>query len=285
MRVLLVTPYIQSVWDCGKLIMKALSELKHSLVLWDPYVTSKPPSSDYDLAFVMKGIDIVDVTKLKRPRINWYPDYISSFIRDVEFKKRLNGFIDEFDYFFTVLQSEKGIWVPGACDEDVHSSRKTNQLFDVVFVGTAHSEERVKFIKGYIRNFEGRVGIFGNGWDRFNIKAYPAQYFVDLAYVLSSTKIALNIHPDMFGAGVQLKIHEIAGCGSGMLLTDNVTGLEETYPMAPKFNSLEECLELTEYYLNNLRERRKLVKEMQKRAYEKFTYKHQVAKILEILEE
>ena len=284
MKILLVTPYISSVWDSGKYVMKALFELRHNLTLWDPYVSINPPSQDYELAFVLKGLN-VKIEKLKRPRVNLYPDDITNFPREEGFKEKLDAFINKFDYFFTTNISDRGIWIPGCCDRDIHKPYEIEQPFDVVFVGTAHSKERAEFIMNFAKKFKGKVAVFGNGWDDYPIKTNPPRYFDEFCWVMSASKIALNIHGDMFGVGLNRKVHEIAGCGSAMLLTDNVDGLEETYPMAPKFNSLEECLELTEYYLNNLRERRKLVKEMQKQAYEKFTYKHQVAKILKIVEE
>ncbi len=275
MNILLCTPYIYNAWDRGIFISKALSELGHSLILWDPRVTPEMPKTDYDLAFVLKGTE-VDITKLKRPRINWYPDYFSDFDGDID------AFIDMFDYFFTQNKERRGIFLPGACDPDLHRPYQSEKKYDVIFVGAATSLERVKFIKQFMRKFKGRFGIFGNDWINYGINTHPLPSFLSFARSFSTAKIALNIHYDMFGVGTNSMVHEIAGCGSAMLLTDNVDGIEETYPMAPRFNSLEECLELTEYYLNNLRERRKLVKEMQKRAYEKFTYKHQVAKILEI---
>ena len=196
----------------------------------------------------------------------------------------INEFIDKFDYFFTANKENKGIWLPGAFDPDVHHPYNAEKVYDVVFVGAAHSIERVKFIKQFMRTFKGRFGLFGNDWLKYGLRAYPLPSFQAFAQIFSTAKIALNIHYDLFGIGTNFKVHEIAGCGSAMLLTDNVVGLEETYPMAPKFNSLEECLELTNYYLNNLRERRKLVKEMQKRAYGNYTYKKQIEKMLKIAE-
>ena len=284
MKILLVTAFIGNLYDSGKYVAKALSELGHHLILWDPYINSKTPSADYDLAFVLKG-EGIDFKKLKSPKINWYPDYITCFPRDAGFAELIDKHISNFDLFFTAAKEGKGIWLPGSCDSDIHKPYEIEQPFDVVFVGTAHSKERGEFITNFAKEFKGKFAIFGNGWGNYSIKTNPPRYFDEFGWVMSASKIALNIHGDMFGVGLNRKVHEIAGCGSAMLLTDNVDGLEETYPMAPKFNSLEECLELTEYYLNNQRERRKLVKEMQKQAYEKFTYKTQVARILKIVEE
>jgi len=277
MKILLCTPYISTSWDHGLFIAKAISELGHHLTFWDYRLTSEPPSVDYDLAFVVKGLE-GNIDKLRRPRVNWFPDFLVQ-CGDIE------GFIDKFDYLFTTLKQEKGIWLPGVLDADVHHPYQAEKIYDVVFVGAAHSLERVKFIKRFMRAFRGKFGLFGNDWLKYGIPAYPLSTHQEYARVFSTAKIALNVHYSLFGIGTSYRVHEVAGCGSAMLLTDNVDGLEETYPMAPRFNSLEECLELTEYYLNDLRERRKLVKEMQKRAYEKFTYKHQVAKILKMVEE
>lgn len=277
--ILLVTPYIASIYDSGKYIMKALSELGHHITLWDPEVSTQVPSQDYDLAFVIKGSGL-DQDKLKRPRVNWFPDNLSRYD-----DKLIEKYTGGFDYFFTINKENRGIWIPGALDTDVHRIYPMQKINDVVFVGTAHSAERVKFIRQFAKRFDGSFGLFGNEWSSYGMTAYPPQYFTAFAQIMSTAKIALNIHQDMFGIGVNRKIHEIAGCGSAMLLTDTVSGLAETYPMAPCFNSLDECLELTRYYLDHLKERRTLVKEMQERAYEKYTYKHQVAKILRIVEE
>jgi spore maturation protein CgeB len=277
MKILLVSPFISNPWDQGKYIAKAISELGHHLTFWDSRITVEPPLTNYDLVFVLKGLE-VDIDKLRRPRVNWFPDNLAQY-------KGITEFINKFDYFFTANKEKEGIWLPGALDADIHHPYNAEKTYDVVFVGAAHSLERVKFIKRFMRMFKGRFGLFGNDWLKYGVQAHPLPSFQAFSQIFSTAKIALNIHYDLFGIGTNFKIHEIAGCGSAMLLTDNVDGLGETYPMAPKFNSLEECLELTEYYLNNLRERRKLVKEMQKRAYEKFTYNHQVARILKIVEE
>jgi len=277
MKVLLCTPYISNAWDTGVFVAKALSEQGHSVIMWDPRINRQIPSADYDFALVLKGTEI-DATELKRSRVNWFPDYLSDF-------EGIDNFIDSFDLFFTLNKQRRGVFLPGCCDPDVHKPYSSQRQYDVIFVGAATSLERVKFIKMFMHKFKGRFGIFGNDWINYGINTHPIPTIPSFAQSFSTATIALNIHYDMFGVGTNMMVHEIAGCGSAMLLTDNVDGLEETYPMAPKFNSLEECLELTEYYLNNLRERRKLVKEMQKRAYEKFTYKHQVGEILKIVEE
>ena len=276
--ILLVTPYIASVYDAGKYILKALSELGHHVLLWDPVVSTQGPLQDYDLAFVVKGG--IDADKLKRPRVNWFPDNLSRYD-----DKLIENYTGKFDYFFTINKENRGIWIPGALDTDVHRPYSIDKKWDVVFLGTAHSAERVEFINEFSKRFDGVTVLFGNRWDEYGIKANPPQYFTAFAQIMSSAKIALNIHQDLFGIGVNRKVHEIAGCGSAMLLTDNVSGLEETYPMAPRYNSLDECLELTRYYLDNLKERETLVKEMQERAYGNYTYKHQVEQILKIVEE
>ena len=275
MRILLCTPYISNPLDHGMFMAKAISELGHHLAFWDYRLTSEPPSVDYDLAFIVKGLE-ADIDKLRRPRVNWFPDFLPQ-------GEDIDKFINKFDYLFTTLKQGKGTWLPGVLDADVHHPYQAEKIYDVVFVGSAHSLERVKFIKRFMRMFKGKFGLFGNDWFKYGISAYPLPSYNAYARVFSTAKIALNIHSDIFGIGTSYRVHEVAGCGSAMLLTDNVKGLEETYPMAPKFNSLEECLELINYYLNNLRERRKLVKEMQKRAYGEFTYKTQVGKVLKIV--
>ena len=88
-KILLVTPYIASIYDIGKLVAKALWELGYDVMLWDSKVTPNPPSNNYDLALVIKGLD-VDSTKLTRPRINWFPDHLWLF-------EGIDNFINQFD--------------------------------------------------------------------------------------------------------------------------------------------------------------------------------------------
>ncbi|MCK4348487.1 MAG: glycosyltransferase family 1 protein [Thermoplasmatales archaeon] len=273
MRVLLVSPYIASESDAGLFVAKALSELGHSLVLWDCFLTNKPPTKEYDLALVLKW---GDTKKLTNTKVNWFPD---NFVRFVG----IDDYIKQFDYFFTINKEDKGIWLPGALDEDFHKPINAEKVFDVCFLGTANSPKKAKFIKLFMRKFKGRFGVFGNDWGKYGIKAYPPQRSLGFTNVMSSAKIALNLHWDLYGKGTNRKVHEISGCGSAMLLTDNVEGLGEIYPMAPNFNSLTECLELADYYLENRKERLELVKKMQKQAYEKFTYKKQIEKMLEMI--
>ena len=276
--ILLVTPYIASAYDSGKYILKALLELGYQVLLWDPVVSVQPPSQDYDLAFLIKGG--VEADKLKRPRLNWFPDTFSRYDN-----RLVDKYTKEFDYFFTINKEDRGIWVPGALDVEVHHPYQEDTKFDVVFVGTAHTAERAAFIMQFGDRFDGALALFGNRWNEYSINANPPQYFTAFGQVMSTAKIALNIHQDLFGIGVNRKVHEIAGCGSAMLLTDKVSGLEETYPMAPSFDNLDECLELARYYLDHPSERSKKVKEMQELAYANYTYKHQVAEILRIVEE
>lgn len=274
-KILLVTPYIASIYDNGKLVAKALWELGYDVVLWDSKVISKPPSNNYDLALVIKGLD-VDVTKLKRPRINWFPDHLWLF-------KGIDDFINQFDYFFTISKEKRGVFLPGANDPDVHKPYKTNPLFDVVYIGTANTPDKVKFIKKFMRTFKGKFGLFGNDWEKYGIKAYPPQYFYAFAQVCASSKIVLNLNDDMYGIGPTRKIHEVAGCGTAMMVIDNAEGQEETYPMVPSFNSFDECIELIDHYLEYRKERLLIVKQMQKSAYRDFTYKKQLENILKHL--
>ena len=169
----------------------------------------------------------------------------------------------------------------------MHKPYKKDNIFDVVYIGTANPSNRldkVRFIKKFMRTFKGKFGLFGNDWGKYGIRAYPPQYFYAFAQTCASSKIVLNLNDDMYGIGPTRKIHEVAGCGTAMMVIDNAKGQEETYPMVPSFNSFDECMEKIDYYLKNRKERLEIVKQMQERAYENYTYKLQIRKMLDIVE-
>jgi len=273
MRILLATPFITGhTHDTGVLVAKALNELGNPIYFWDFRITTMPPEVEYDLVVVIKGENIRP-KQLKHPLVNWFPDNLIRY-PNIE--------IESYDKFYTINKEDRGIFLPGACDPDVHKPMDVQQVFDVVFVGTANSPKKPAFLNQLVKKIR-NITIFGNNWDLYGMHANPPQYFHDFARTISAAKIALNLHWDLYGIGTNRKVHEIAGVGKALLLTDKVKGLSETYPMAPCFTSVNECSELIQYYLDHDEERNKLVLEMQKRAYERFTYKRQMQRILEEL--
>jgi len=276
MRILLATPYLS--WhDSGLLVAKSIVELQHPIFLWDFRTTPVPPPVDYDLAIVCTG-GSVDPEMLKHPRVLIWND---NTFRNPVFRE----IAPLYDRVYTINQDGPDIpnweWLPMGCDPDVHRPRDIRQQLDVVFIGTANNPKKPTFLRQLTKRFKGRLQLFGNNWDLYGMQAAPPQYFHNFAWTISAAKIALNLHWDLYGIGTNRKVHEIAGVGKALLLTDKVKGLNGTYPMAPCFTSVDECLELIQYYLDHDMERNKLVLEMQRRAYEKFTYKRQMQRILE----
>jgi len=278
--ILLGTPYLVSDWDIGKLVMKALSEMGHKLVTWDFFVTRDPPSMDYDLALIMKGIGQLNPSKLRadRPRVCWFPDHLWLF-------EGMDTYMEQFDYFFTISEEAKGIFLPGACDRTIHVQYTDEPIkYDVIYIGTAYPKCKVDFMRRFlirVREEGWPFQIFGNNWGTYGIQAKPPQYMLNFALTCAQARIVLNLNDDLYGVGPTRKIHEVASCGNALMVLDRATGQDETYPMVPQFRDFNECISLIRYYLTHEDKRKQLVQLMRAIAHEKYTYKHQLQTILE----
>ena len=279
--ILLVTPYLTADWDIGKLVMRALSQMGHRLVLWDAFTSRNPPNTEYDLSLVMKGHSVVDPyqqLRQDRPKVCWFPDHLWLF-------DGIDEYIDGYDYFFTISKESRGIFLPGAADPIIHYPYPNQPLkYDIIYIGTAYPKCKVDFMRRFIlrsKTERWSFNIFGNDWQQYGIKADPPQYLTNFSKVCAQSKLVLNLNDDLYGVGPTRKIHEVASCGTALIILDKATGQDETYPMVPQFRSIDDAIELIRYYLNHAQERFELVQAMQAIAHEKYTYEHQLGVILE----
>ena len=114
----------------------------------------------------------------------------------------------------------------------------------------------------------------------------PPLWGYDMYRQLQRSKIALNIHIDMaeqFAANMRL--YEATGVGT-MLLTDWKTNLPELFEPGHEviaYRSIQECVELVNYYLAHEKEREAIAKAGQKRTLCEHSYYHRMQELTEIL--
>ncbi len=114
----------------------------------------------------------------------------------------------------------------------------------------------------------------------------PSLWGYDMYRRLQGSKIALNIHIDMaeqFAANMRL--YEATGVGT-MLLTDWKTNLHELFELGTEvvtYRSIEECVELVEYYLAHDNEREAIAEAGQKRTLCEHSYYHRMQELTDIL--
>lgn len=114
----------------------------------------------------------------------------------------------------------------------------------------------------------------------------PPLWGYDMYRQLQRSKIALNIHIDMaeqFAANMRL--YEATGVGT-MLLTDWKTNLPDLFEPGVEvvaYRSIDECVELVEYYLAHESEREAIASAGQERTLCEHSYYHRMQELTDIL--
>jgi spore maturation protein CgeB len=115
----------------------------------------------------------------------------------------------------------------------------------------------------------------------------PALWGYDMYRQLQRSKITINIHIDMaeqFAANMRL--YEATGVGT-MLLTDWKTNLPDLFQPGKEvaaYRSIDECVELVNYYLTHESEREEIARAGQQRTLCEHSYYHRMQELTEILE-
>lgn len=131
-----------------------------------------------------------------------------------------------------------------------------------------------------------RVSLYSE--DKLGIKGVQEKgavnYHQQMPYVFKTSKINLNMSLKCIPSGIPLRVIDIMGCG-GFLLTNFQQELLDYFEPGVDlavYTSLEEALDLADYYLKNDGERRKIAENGYKKVKRDFTYADRLDKILEI---
>jgi spore maturation protein CgeB len=128
----------------------------------------------------------------------------------------------------------------------------------MVFVGT-YTQKRSRLIKA-LEKAGIKVEVYGPYWRYFkrSSNVHDGVYGPEMVKVFNAAKIVLNIHvEDDLPYKVNMRTFEATGSGA-FLLTDNAEDLGSFFKIGKEiviFNDMRELLSLTNYYLDNERER------------------------------
>jgi spore maturation protein CgeB len=152
-----------------------------------------------------------------------------------------------------------------ACDRDEHRpipTRRRRWASDVAFIGKPVKENRIELLRAVDQRFN--LKIWGGHWDEFGLtchkkSVYPREY----GRICYASKIMLgcdqsNELDSYFSNRTWLTL----GFG-GFLLTNYVPGLEKILTKGKHlewYHNIEECIELTDYYLQHESERQDIAR-------------------------
>jgi spore maturation protein CgeB len=169
-----------------------------------------------------------------------------------------------------------------------------NRIFGVTFIGSFFAgihNSRAAFLESLCDKIEG-IRIWGTGIDQLPLsspirKCYMGQAWGrDMYQILANSKITLNHHGDIAPYANNMRLYEATGTGA-LLVTDWKENLPEMFNPGKEvvaYNSLEECVELIEYYLDHEEEREAIGRGGQGRTLRDHTYSQRMQEFVAIVE-
>ena len=285
MRILVATPFLAQHFDAGLYWVRALTNLGHSVYLWDYRLQVNIPEVDADASIVFKG-EIVTPELLPKPSICYWPDALD---RNPGVENRLKG----YDKVFHLAKPAPDWleWLPSGWDPAVHRSLEPpTGNYPSVYIGTCNSGYKKIMVKEIHPDV-----VFGNNWDNRGRENVPdnvpqgynvgtAVYLHEFTLAANSAKVLIDIHQAP-NAGPNRKLFELIACG--FTIVDRVPGVEELLGVelikSVTFSTSKEARSLIDYYVDHDEERERLWA-LEKEAIEPYTYENCARRLVECLE-
>lgn len=158
---------------------------------------------------------------------------------------------------------EQVIWLPLACDEEIHSGKAAEKLCDVGFVGTVDSAP------------ERRKRLLNELSSHFNLNC-QRKFMDEMAALYSESRIVFN---NAINQDLNMRVFE-AMCSGSLLVTDRATGsgLEEMFTDKKHLAYYDDAtlLDTVRYYLDHEEERERIAAEGRREVLSRHTYSHRM---------
>ena len=176
-------------------------------------------------------------------------------------------------------------FITGGCDPTAHrmvARSERRYQSDVAFIGRPNTPERAEFMQVLANNFD--LKLWGSGWEKYGLNVSATDvYASEYRKICAGAKIILgwNIDPtiDLYFSN---RTWYTLGCG-GFLLTAYTPSLEELFGRGKEldwFETVEECCDRIEYYLQHDEERKKIAGAGYQLAHSDYSYDKMVERII-----
>ena len=216
----------------------------------------------------------IDLRQLNLPKVCYLIDTHINFERHIEISKSFDFiFLAQKAYVQPMIQAgiKNVVWLPLACDPEIHGKVEVLKKCDVGFVGSIFSKlDRRKKLLDKIQKM-------------FDLDC-QRKFMNEMAEHYSASRIVFN---NAINNDLNMRVFE-ALCSGSMLVTDRAlgSGLDEFF--ADKKHLIiydDEIIEQTiTHYLNNEPERERIASEGRKEVLAKHTYCHRTDTMIQILD-
>ena len=217
----------------------------------------------------------VDLCKHDLPKICYLIDTHINFDRHLEIAGNFDFvFLAQKAYVQPMMQAgiKNVIWLPLACDPEIHGKVKVDKEFDVGFVGSISSTlDRRKNLLDKIRK-------------KFDLNC-QRKFMDEMAEHYSKSRVIFN---NAINNDLNMRVFE-ALCSGSLLVTDSApgSGLEEFFKDKEHlviYND-ENLEEIVSHYLKNKLERERISSEGRREVLAKHTYGHRTEWMIQVLNE
>lgn len=162
----------------------------------------------------------------------------------------------------------------------------------ISFIGSLFSvhRSRIEFLEQVARHFHLQIWAPTLDYvshDSLLRKNYMGQAWgLQMYQLLRQSKLAINHHGDVAPYANNLRLYEATGVGA-CLVTDWKPDIHELFEPGREivtYATVEECVELIRYYLDNDEERRTIARKGQERTLREHTYYRRMEELIEILD-
>ena len=237
------------------------------------------------------SFDLLLRAKLRMPVVMYYDDCISGSSRRFEEVIKQG---QQADIMYLTNRGEVPVYlergvnarfITGGCDPTGHRVVDNTDPFyqsDVAFIGKPNTPERAECMQMLAKKFD--LKLWGSGWEQYGLSAAATDvYASEYRKICAGAKIILgwNIDPtiDLYFSN---RTWYTLGCG-GFLLTAYTPSLEELFGRGKEldwFESVGECRDKIEYYLQHDEERQEIAKAGYQLAHNEYSYDKMVEKII-----
>lgn len=234
----------------------------------------------YDISFVGSLYE-----KNMYQQISYLPEHIKGYIDGIcAAQKKIYGYNFIAEMLNSDVVEEINQYVKVDIDQGYHMNYK--QIYADMINAKITSEERIEMLRS--------LGTWHNVtlFSASDISLVPevkaggvVSYEEKMPWIFRNSKINLNITLRSIQSGIPLRALDIMGAG-GFLLTNYQQEIAENFVAGEEvvmFQSVEELLYLTDYYLEHEEERKEIAYCGWKKVCEKFSYDTQLDKIFSIL--